>query len=811
LIGSRRACKVVKNRYNCENFGLKHDATLSNWRVGSTTVRAFFFGGKAINVKGMIGMLRKTKKIQPFFLKNSLPADLPPGYIQFWDNYLPSLKEGDYTLKVTTELPAIPESKADLASTTQMIRITGPRFNLPAEDIYSQHPAPNSQGLFDTELPHIVLSKKVLPWEIALKGEDSTTPWLALIIVTPTDRVLDPNGVPMLLSGTVSECLTPDATEPNVVKPAIDKSTLSSDESQLICQRIRLTRTAFETVMPQMADVRYLTHCRQVSLRDHVFDNVLDPGWFSVVLGNRLPKPPAQGNPGLPYEAHLISLEGLEDYLRKGLPSTAVEVITLNHWAFTSLPEKAENFDILLKNLAAPDSTQLTLRLPLPPVSSEPVATVVQQKIANGYVPMLYHTVTGENTVGWYRGPFVPVNVPLNPTLPQHSQTGHGELIYDPTYGMFTVSYAVAWQLGRSLALADDTFVSSLMRFRWQQHRQVDLEVRRQTLQSHYAQLGLFKMAKGETLPTPIEAMGHALLNLPLVQHIQTLTRETPVQPVRTQQTPLLASPKKTTVSERAAAQRAQRKAHQHRLQAETSETTTTNELQLPTDIQHWLSDLCLLRKVPFGYFVPNPDALPIESLRFFQIDPNWINALLDGALSLGLHSTRDDALNGEISAAVKQVMSTQLPETGFLIRSDLIANWPNLAVKRGETDTTIQIVRQEQLAPNVLLCLFNGKPTELLIGKPDEQLQFGVSDGDIELRDLDPNKFGVPRPDIKPPVSLSNFFRQPSEQRVVNVAGTTPHLVGELNARLGRQDVGPAALALELVQAPDVIQFVLK
>ncbi|WP_315823096.1 hypothetical protein [Paraflavitalea speifideaquila] len=40
--------------------------------------------------------------------------------------------------------------------------------------------------------------------------------------------------------------------------------------------------------------------------------------------------------------------------------------------------------------------------------------------------------------------------------------------IFDPVMGLFDMSYAAAWQVGQSLALADKTFAQTVFRFRKQ-------------------------------------------------------------------------------------------------------------------------------------------------------------------------------------------------------------------------------------------------------------------------------------------------------------------------------------------------------
>ena len=58
----------------------------------------------------------------------------------------------------------------------------------------------------------------------------------------------------------------------------------------------------------------------------------------------------------------------------------------------------------------------------------------------------------------------------------------------------------------------------------------------------------------------------------------------------------------------------------------------------MPTDLANWLTQLENLVGVPFNYLIPDTGLLPPETIRQFHIDPNWVNALVDGATSIGRH-----------------------------------------------------------------------------------------------------------------------------------------------------------------------------
>ena len=77
--------------------------------------------------------------------------------------------------------------------------------------------------------------------------------------------------------------------------------------------------------------------------------------------------------------------------------------------------------------------------------------------------------------------------------------------------------------------------------------------------------------------------------------------------------------------------------------------------------ITDWLSRLRLLDGVPFPYIVPSEGMLPSESIRFFHLDRNWLDALVDGALSTGVLDSRGSL--AEESEEKRQMLYNELME----------------------------------------------------------------------------------------------------------------------------------------------------
>jgi hypothetical protein len=169
-----------------------------------------------------------------------------------------------------------------------------------------------------------------------------------------------------------------------------------------------------------------------------------------------------------------------------------------------------------------------------------------------------------------------------------------------------------------------------------------------------------------------------------------------------------------------------------------------------------WLTRLHLLHGVPFAYLVPDIRMLPAESIRFFQVDNAWIEALIDGAFSVGatrgttqagaalrkaaapavrarLRSVRAALAEGAQASAQTRTQTSAAPEaiTGFLLRSAVVSGWPGMEV-HCYADTEARqprpLLRLERVSPSVLLCLIAGVLRRVDLREPPEGMHFGVA-----------------------------------------------------------------------------------
>lgn len=158
----------------------------------------------------------------------------------------------------------------------------------------------------------------------------------------------------------------------------------------------------------------------------------------------------------------------------------------------------------------------------------------------------------------------------------------------------------------------------------------------------------------------------------------------------------------------------------------------TATAPSLPDNVSQWFEALTVLQNIPFEYLIADDAMIPLESIHFFTLDSNWLNALFDGALSIGRITEADQVADGNLPAPANSAG----PVTGFLLRSAVVAGWPNLsitgynAIPTGEGDfssITIPTLTQNLLSSNTLLCLFNGVLQAVDIQPVPEVLHSGL------------------------------------------------------------------------------------
>lgn len=271
----------------------------------------------------------------------------------------------------------------------------------------------------------------------------------------------------------------------------------------------------------------------------------------------------------------------------------------------------------------------------------------------------------------------------------------------------------------------------------------------------------------------------------------------------------------------------------------------------LTEDLKDWLAKLTLLYGVPVEYLVPDYRMLPVESIRFFYLDQNWLDRLVDGAISVGVLSTKDTIFNQTFfqsiydqvndaqqtfRASLKSVdasrVASQTPGTisGLLMRSQIVTDYPGVEINGYDEDgTLLPILRMDRLSSSLLLCIFNGVPANVEFIQPSEGLHFGINRDtgtsttfDVYLRGLgfdndkpSPVKYPGGQQIDNPPgseqyVTASGNILTDASEGVVDVLGLVGNIEAQmatlpspsplLNPDTGKSNLTPGGFAIQMV-----------
>lgn len=666
-----------------------------------------------------------TKKQLPNFSLASLPAPPTTGNIQFFDGYFPALPAGDYSIGLTHQMTGNSGAPGAFTTPNQTFSVVAPEFFIDTTIVQNIYPPQGGSDQYNMRLPFLIMTDPSLPWERSLvpgsapSGSGNPTPWMALVIFAETEMIMPSSSTSAnpVSTGTVSDFLAASQT---VLKPNIPLDLIQQDQLSSTCQTITIPGAVFNAVMPGTLELPYMAHCRGV--------NTLNEGeqLLSVMLCNRMPV--VSGSTPVRYYANLVSLEGFAAYLgpnatpipdKPGGGLCDVQVVSLYSWNFTSQPVTDQSFEALVNGLIQSETaTKSALSLPVPSDSGLP--PLVADRLNDGFVPLTFISGSGDESFAWYRGPLSavppqplpPVGNPPVPVL----QAGAADslMIYLAEQGLFDLSYASAWNIGRNLALADSGFVQNISNYRQASTELLGGLTQRMSMSHFTGQADPKSLLAGNASRKQFSRMMGAGMGK--------------------QWTEALAAVKKNPAP---ASQNVQRmKKSKSRVSLHPSQVLAmpgvadamSNSLAAHiAGIAMWLKNLSLLHPLPFSYMVPNPAMLPVESLRFFYLDPNWTEAMIAGAMSIAIQNSKDVALYKAMLPSF--TASTGGEMSGMLIRSQLVSGWPTLVISATLGGAPMNIVRNDCPATNVRFVLFDGIPDTVTLAEPYQGLLFGVED----------------------------------------------------------------------------------
>ncbi|WP_328936453.1 hypothetical protein OG288_01685 [Streptomyces tauricus] len=716
--------------------------------------------------------------------------------IHFLDHLIPRATPGDYRVVVKntlTDSGGELDAQDKLPPSEETFEIKAVRFVLNEASVHAYYPPRESTGAYTRTLPHITLSRSILPWERNLAGTraeqpPARPPWLALLVFAENELPDDPAASGVTASRTVAELRTP--AEAGVKGPNLPSGGVDEDEDRSTCRTVDVPADLFNAVAPRDDEMYYLAHVRKVvdASKTRADGEVLKEGEYAVVNASRFPH-----NPGN-YAVHLVSLEGFEGRLSGTLPdgTTAVRLCSLHSWSFTSSEGPAADPGALLENLVAPGAEEpekLALRLPVTaPATDDTEDDYVRDRLERGYTAVPQLALSGERTFAWYRGPATPVtafDVPTEHSPGPHTTSDHA-LIYEPEHGIFDVSYAAAWTLGRAIGLADPEYTTTVSRARR------ELANRATTLMALAAD-----PARASVDPDAPPALG-ALRELASARFREQLS--TGLKGPQLPDDAGRRTPQPRVTRTRARAVLADERA--------LSLLRTTAERDAGA-IAAWQARLGLLQGVPFHHLVPDPRMLPLESLRMFRLDQSWLDALVAGAADVGVHTSVDSRLAPELNRATARATSAKDAAGGLLIHSELIPAWPDIKITAYlEDGTVLTELRRATPDKRILLVLWDGVPDKVVLREPGQGIHYGIDSG---------NRLGLRSLAADPPIGtpLETYYPATGDLFDLHLRGDpdtgpavlqmfgTDGLVPALAREFGLTDLDPGQLALELVNAP--------
>lgn len=613
------------------------------------------------------------------------------GFVTFVEYDLPPLEAGGYEIALSQSVQIEgKEVSPPVAGVSIRFAVSGERFSIDPAEIDSVFPQDLANGEFEKVLPHVIFNRRTLPWERSSVPGVENSPWLAVLLFND-DEV--PNVQKLtakdLVSNTelISVYDATGARTQTTTKGTLPDHTVSYpgfnhlDYGEAVdtpCTAIDIPADIFNRIAPSALDLPYLAHYREVDTANSV-DNTQETLQNSIVVSNRVSKANASSH------AFLVSIEEMGNYLpSKDKPNNLpegtlfVRLIVYRTWKFFANSQD-ETLQTLLENLVPQAGEEGVSSLQLPfdgPTPSDAEVTAARMKQASGTLKeddaqvLLFNALT----MG-----YVP--------LPHHLRHG-GETA--SWYRGPLVPYPVATTLPSLPISGPDALLQ------------------------YNPQTGLFDASYssawqlGQLLALQNQNFATSLYNWKKsVQASDAIAEEEALINAKLLGTPLLES----VFSKR-----------QARLFTP----------PIPEEVVDWIAKLRLLSGVPFNYLVPDEKMLPPESLRFFYLDFNWVDALVDGAFSIGRTTTGEAAKDAKWMNALKtasfqrmkQLRKNRRPSglketsgdpiiSGFLIRSKAVSGWPGLNVF-GYSDMdsppeAIMIYKLVRLSDDILICFLRG------------------------------------------------------------------------------------------------------
>jgi hypothetical protein len=645
------------------------------------------------------------------------------------NSFLPNLVAGKYEVEVNQKV--IKKEEILQQVTKKMVfGVNAARFTLNPDDLYSVYPPANTTGRYKNNFPHVVFSRKTLPWERTIDGNappanENLKPWMALLLLEEEEmKTLK------IETNSLKELLYQENPTDGISRPKIWNKNHTNEILTLMeweqedqkCLTIDITKEQFIQYIPKSDELPFLAHSKKVVTthkdKNGIDDITDDTAYFSVLMGNRFIKQDKA------YTAIVVALEGHQEYIENNsLLLNQVRLVVLANWKFSS--EGSTSFETILKNIEVQ-------KMSLEHASQN---NTLKEYLKYGYAPMRHLMRNGGKNISWYRGPFVPqqTSFDINDTIKFSSSDT--ALYYDTDTGLLDVSIAAAWELGKIIALKNQEFAKAMID--WNNNP--------------------FLSETNNDIENPNKT---DVLNW--LQNIE--------------------KPKSI-------------------LQGK---NTLKSYKPFPDVVIAFLKELAALKGVPLSYLIPDKKYITkttgdSDILTVFHLDPKWIFALLDGAVSLTGLRLLDTKT--QVEGIINEVYDHSVC-SGFLLHSKIVSGWRGLEIKAFDQilkEPMKNPIRFERITPELFLGIFKGTIKKLNIKQPYEGLHFGIKEkvnsNEVYEKAWKLNNGSIDNKNIIE-ITKKSILK---DNQVIRVS----EIINSLKAKTQNTDFSPADFAFQMIDSP--------
>lgn len=618
---------------------------------------------------------------------------------------VPNLVAGEYEVEVAQTIQANSDIQAINKNFT--FGVDAARFTINANDIYSVYPPENTTGDYSGHLPHVVFNRRTLPWERTIDGLEPLykrekkepvdcppCPWMALLLFTEEEMQW------LNISATkIGDTIADNQTDDILLKAQITKNNpplklMPWETQDQTCMTIDISAQQFQSLVPGSDDLPLLAHSKLVLIDHKDINGIEDVETLSETNTYTLDayKSQHKSDPNNEQTGEKETVEvSKEKITGNGYFSVLIgnRLIT-SKGAYTAILVSLEGFGEYISSPPSKAITQKKVRLVVlahwtynnhgqktfktlldhVEVKSMVVNTTsdgLKPYLDQGYVPMKHRMKNGASNMSWYRGPYVPNEVGFNTFQFEAFESSDGALRYDKDTGLMDASISAAWELGKMLALQHQEFTKAIVAW------------------------------NTDPIDNPNVEQTTSYTKAELIAWLEDGSQKQKVK-----------------------------------------ETGFVTFKPYPKVVVDFLKDLAGLKGVPISYLLPDKKYIAHHdennegkgTLNIFYVDPLWVYALLEGAVSLlSKHHTQT---RYNIINIIQKVyyFKGESKAMGFILHSPLVSGWRGIEIKGYKDGGTTPLdlpIRFERILPDVFLGIFPDTFSSIEVIQPYEGLHFGV------------------------------------------------------------------------------------